>query len=125
MKKVDNIDSITAHRSRQAKKSADGKKCPGKKTLKTAESKAAAAKAAPAKKTSGDVASVRCVKERGVGDSTTGGKWWQVEVNGGQMKTSNGKLGESGASTTKEYEEEAKATKEAEKLGEDPLAHQH
>merc|ERR1711998_187443 len=53
---------------------------------------------------------------RGVSDSSSGGKFWQVEVDGATMTTTYGKLGDGGASSVKEFDDEAKAIKEAEKL---------
>merc|ERR1712146_22777 len=53
---------------------------------------------------------------RGVSDSASGGKFWQVEVDGGTMKTTYGKLGDGGATSVKEFGDTDKAMKEAQKL---------
>merc|ERR1712167_406780 len=53
---------------------------------------------------------------RGVADSTSGGKFWQVEVNGSTMTVTYGKVGTSGQSKDKEWSDEETAIKEAQKL---------
>jgi len=76
-----------------------------------AETKAAAAPAAKKAKNKGVAFSAR-----GVANSASGGKFWMVEVVGCELTTTWGKLGDGGASKTKEYSDEATAVKEAEKL---------
>lgn len=63
----------------------------------------------PANKDSG-------ISVRGVADSASGGKFWEVSVDGCEMTTRWGKLGSGGASKTKVYASSAQAVKEAQKL---------
>jgi len=53
---------------------------------------------------------------RGVADSSSGGKFWAVEVVGSELTTHWGKVGTDGSSKTKEMGSEEKALKEAQKL---------
>jgi len=79
-------------------------------------------KATPQKKTKkAGPSSTWCVEPRfsarGVCDSESGGKFWEVAVNGdGEMVVKYGKLGSAGSCTTKAFADEAAATKEAKKL---------
>ena len=84
-----------------------------------AKKRAAPAKKAPAAKkakASAESSGGGGFSARGVCESSTGGKFWNVEVSGSEMTTAYGKVGASGASSTKQFDSEAKATKEAEKL---------
>jgi predicted DNA-binding WGR domain protein len=56
---------------------------------------------------------------RGVCDSSSGGKFWQIEVSGSSFTTTFGKVGDGGTTNTKDFESAEKAMKEAEKLGDD------
>ena len=85
----------------------------------SAKKRAAPAKKAPAAKkakASAESSGGGGFSARGVCESSTGGKFWNVEVSGSEMTTAYGKVGASGVSSTKQFDSEAKATKEAEKL---------
>lgn len=87
-----------------------------KKTIEKAPGKKAApAKKAPAKKAKKEARSCG-FSTRGVCNSSSGGKFWHVQVIGSEMTTTYGKIGKDGQSTTKDFGTEEKATKEAEKL---------
>jgi len=49
-------------------------------------------------------------------DSTSGGKFWEVEVSGTDVTTRYGRVGSDGATNTKSFASEEKAEKEAAKL---------
>ena len=53
---------------------------------------------------------------RGVADSASGGKFWEVKVEGSQLTATWGEVGTDGSSKTKDLGTEEKALKEAEKL---------
>lgn len=49
-------------------------------------------------------------------DSTSGGKFWEIVVNGSSFTTRYGKIGAAGISKTKDWPDEEKCQKEADKL---------
>ena len=53
---------------------------------------------------------------RGVADSASGGKFWEVKVQGSQLTATWGEVGTDGSNKTKDLGTEEKALKEAEKL---------
>jgi len=54
---------------------------------------------------------------RGECESTSGGKFWQINCDGASWTVTYGKLGDGGSSQTKNWDNEEKCIKEAEKLG--------
>jgi len=89
------------------------KSAPVKKTIEKKKPAAAKKQKKPSAKRKGDGPDFQ---RRYVCDSNSGGKFWEVQVSGSEMITIYGKVGTSGASTTKDFSDEAAAMKEAEKL---------
>ena len=56
------------------------------------------------------------MKWRGECDSTSGGKFWQIDVNGTSFTTTFGKLGDGGSTSSKDFDDAETAMKEAQKL---------